>query len=99
MKIKVQSIHFDADKKLLDFVNDKLDKLKHFYDHILGGEVFLRLDKSTDMANKVVQVNLQIPGNDLHARQQCKTFEEATDLCVEALTRQIKKHKEKERGI
>ena len=98
MKIRVQSIHFDADTKLLAFVQEKVDKLVHFYDHILGGEVFLRLDKSDDLQNKVVQILIQVPGQDLTARQQCRTFEEATDLAVEALSKQIIKHKERLRG-
>jgi putative sigma-54 modulation protein len=99
MKIRVQSIHFDADSKLLEFIQEKVDKLIHFYDHIIGGEVVLRLDKASNLENKIVQIVIQIPGNDLRAKEQCKTFEEATDLCVSTLTRQIKKHKEKLRGI
>ncbi|CAN5577787.1 ribosome-associated translation inhibitor RaiA [soil metagenome] len=98
MKIRVQSIHFNADQKLLDFINDKVDKLVHFYDHIIEGEVFLKLDKASDLQNKIVQIKLQIPGNDLITKHQCRTFEEATDLCVEALSKQIKRHKEKLRG-
>ena len=99
MKIRVQSIHFDADSKLLDFIQEKVDKLIHFYDSILGGEVVLRLDKASNLENKIVQISILIPGNDLRAKEQCKTFEEATDLCVNSLTRQIKKHKEKLRGV
>lgn len=99
MKIRVQSIHFDADSKLLEFIQEKVDKLIHFYDHIIGGEVVLKLDKASDMKNKIVQIIIQIPGNDLMAKEQCKSFEEATDLCVEALSRQIKRHKEKLRGV
>ena len=98
MKLNVQSIHFNADRKLLSFIQEKVEKLKHFYDHILGGEVFLRLDKSDSLQNKVVQIHIQVPGQDLHARQQCRTFEEATDLAVEALSKQIIKHKERQRG-
>ena len=51
------------------------------------------------MENKIVQIIIQIPGNDLMAKERCKTFEEATDLCVETLSRQIKRHKEKLRGV
>ena len=98
MKIRVQSIHFNADEKLLDFVNEKVDKLVHFYDHIISGEVFLKLDKSTTHENKIVQIMVKIPGNDLITKHQCHTFEEATDLCIDALSRQIKRHKEKQRG-
>jgi len=98
MKIRIQSIHFNADQKLLDFINDKVDKLVHYYDQIIEGEVFLRLDNASDLQNKIVQIKLQIPGNDLITRHQCRTFEEATDLCVDALSKQIKRHKEKLRG-
>ena len=99
MKIRVQSVHFDADSKLLEFIQEKVDKLILFYDHIIGGEVILRLDKASNMENKIVQMVIQIPGNDLRAREKCRTFEEATDLCVDTLSRQIKRHKEKLRGI
>ena len=98
MKIRVQSIHFDADSKLLEFIQEKVDKLIHFYDHIIGGEVVLKLDKASDMKNKILQILIQIPGNDLMAKEQCRTFEEATDLCVDTLTRQIKRYKEKQRS-
>ncbi|MBK6447125.1 MAG: ribosome-associated translation inhibitor RaiA [Bacteroidetes bacterium] len=99
MKIRVQSIHFDADSRLLQFIQEKVDKLLQFYDHIIGGEVFLKIDKSSDNKNKIVQIKIQLPGNDILAKEQCKTFEEATDLCMETLSRQIKRHKEKERGV
>lgn len=99
MKIRVQSIHFTADIKLLDFVQEKVDKLVHFYDQIISGEVFLKLDKSNDTQNKIVQIKIQLPGNDIIAKEQRKTFEEATDLCMESLSRQIIKHKEKMRGV
>lgn len=95
MHLQVQSIHFDADQKLIDFIKDKIGKLTVFHDRIIGGEVYLRLDKSDIKANKVAEIRLQIPGRDLFARKQCKSFEEATDTAVEALRRQIRKHKTK----
>ncbi len=99
MKVKIQSIHFNADRKLLDFVEGKVDKLGLFYDNIIGSEVFLRLDKNSNTENKIAEIKLNIPGNDLFAKKQCKTFEEATDTAVEALRRQLKKHKEKVKGL
>ena len=98
MKIRVQSIHFDADQKLLEFIQEKVDKLVTFYDHIIGGEVFLKIDKSSDNKNKIVQIKINIPGNDILAKEQCHTFEEATDLCMDVLSRQIKKHKDRVRN-
>jgi putative sigma-54 modulation protein len=95
MKFIVQSIHFDADSKLVDFIQKKVDKLGTFYDDIIGGEVFLRLDKSTTQDNKIVEIKLNVPGKDLFAKKQSKTFEEATEIVVEALKTQIEKKKSK----
>jgi putative sigma-54 modulation protein len=98
MKIKVQSIHFNADRKLLDFVQDRADKLTVFFDQIIDGEVFLRLDKSATNDNKVTEVRINTPGKILFAKEQSKSFEEAADSAFEALRRQITRHKEKMRG-
>ncbi len=95
MKVKIQSIHFDADEKLLNFVEGKVGKLNTFSNAIIDGEVFLRLEKSSSTENKIAEIKLLIPGNDLFAKRQCKTFEEATDQAIEALRRQLKKQKEK----
>ena len=99
MKIKVQSIHFDADKKLIQFVEGKVDKLKQFYEHILEGEVFLRLDKNGTQENKIAEIKISTPGKILFSSEQCATFEQAADKSVEALKKQITKHKQKQRGI
>ncbi|HYK75681.1 MAG TPA: ribosome-associated translation inhibitor RaiA [Daejeonella sp.] len=98
MKIRVQSIHFTADSKLLDFIQRKADKLDQFFDQILSAEVYLRLENTEDEENKITEIKLLIPGTELFAKEQCKTFEEATDLAVESLRRQIGKHKEKIRS-
>jgi len=95
MNTKIHSIHFNADSKLIDFINQKIEKLQHFYNEIIGGEVFLRLEKVQDMENKVVHIRLNIRGYDVFAEKRSKTFEEATDLTVEALRRQLMKAKSK----
>jgi putative sigma-54 modulation protein len=95
MQIQVQSIHFDADTKLIRFIEEKLQKLGTFHDRIIKSEVFLRLDKSDVNENKIAEVKLSIPGKELFAKKQCKTFEEATDVAVDALRRQIDKHRTK----
>lgn len=99
MKLKIQSIHFNADTKLIDFVQSKVDKLKHYYEDILDGEVFLKLDHSTDHENKITEIKIQAPGKILFAKEQCRTFEEATDNAVHSMQRQIVKHKEKLRRM
>ena len=95
MDVRVQSIHFEADTKLVDFVNEKVTKLTQFHDRIIGAEVFLRIDKNDQNANKVAEIKLAVPGKDLFAKKQSKSFEEATDQVVEALRRQIRKVKSK----
>ena len=95
MDIKIHSVRFDADIKLIDFINNKVSKLIQFNDDIIAAEVFLRLENSQDMENKITEIKLDIPGNNLFAKKQSKTFEEATDLAVDALRKQVKKKKEK----
>ncbi len=98
MNIKIHSVRFDADDRLLAFIEEKTIKLEVFYDDIIGAEVFLRLDKdTTDRENKLVEIKLEIAGNTLFSKKQCKTFEEATDLSVEAIKKQLLKYKDKVR--
>jgi putative sigma-54 modulation protein len=99
MDIQIQSIHFTADRKLLGFIQEKVAKLSQFYDGIISSEIFLRLDKSGDSTNKVAEIKLNVPGNDLYVKRQCKTFEEAIDEGIMALSRQVKKYKEKQKGL
>lgn len=96
MQITVQSIHFDADLKLIEFVEEKTKKLGVFHPAIHKAEILLRLDKNADQENKITEIILKAPGKELFAKKQCKTFEEATDLAVDALKRQIEKNKEKQ---
>ncbi|MEO1050224.1 MAG: ribosome-associated translation inhibitor RaiA [Bacteroidota bacterium] len=94
MKLQMHSIHFDADSKLLDFIQKKVDKLETFYDRMVDGEVFLRLNNE-GIENKTVEIKLNIPGGQLFAKEDAKTFEQATDSATEALRRQIRKYKQK----
>jgi len=95
MKLQMHSIHFDADKKLIDFIQKKVDKLETFYDRVVDGEVFLRIN-NTGVENKTVEIKLNVPGQQLFAKEQAKSFEEATDLATEALRRQVRKVKVKQ---
>jgi len=93
MKISVQSIHFTADKKLLAFIQKKADKLDLVSDQIVSGEIYLKLENTVSEENKITEIKIILPGNQLFAKEQCKTFEEATDLAIESLKRQIDRHK------
>lgn len=95
MTINIQSVHFDADQKLLNFVNEKVEKLKTFHDGIINSEITLRLDKSSTSTNKISEIKMQGKGQEFFAKKQCASFEEATDLACEALRTQLLKHKTK----
>lgn len=96
MNIKVNTVHFTADQKLIDFINKKVTKLDTFFDGIISAEVLLKVDKPETNNNKITEVKLSLPGTDyLFAKKQADTFEEATDLAVEAIRAQLAKFKEK----
>lgn len=95
MKLQMHSIHFDADRKLIDFIQRKADKLDTYYDQIIDGEVFMRIDKNDNKANKIVEIKMNVPGKQFFAKHQTDSFEAAADETIEGLRRQIKKYKEK----
>lgn len=99
MEMQIHSVHFDADKKLLNFIEAKVNKLLQYRDTILAADIFLRLDNVQDDNNKIVEIKLDVPSKPLFAKKQSKTFEEATDNAVNALKRQITKQKDKQRGV
>ena len=96
MKLQMHSVHFDADQKLIDHIQVRMDKLETFYDRFVDGEVILRLEKDDSNLNKLVEVKINIPRNQLFAKERAQTFEVATDLAFEGLRRQLKKFKEKQ---
>lgn len=99
MNIQIHSLRFDADKKLLTFVNQKLVKLTQFSDGIVSAEVYLRLDNDQQGENKISEIKLEYPGGPLFAKKQSKSFEEATDQAIDALKIQITRQKEKMKGV
>lgn len=95
MKITIQSIHFDAADRLLEFIQTKFDKLAQLYASIIDVQVFLKLEKNNEQGNKIVEVKVLVPAQTLVASSQNKTFEEAVDSCLEQIKRQVVKYKEK----
>ena len=99
MKVNVQTPHFKADKKLLDFTNRKLSKMQQFFPRIVQANVYLRLQNSKEKQNKIVEILLSIPGGELIVKKDSKTFEEGIDECLTALERKLKQKKEKQRSF
>lgn len=95
MNVQIQSVKFDADKRLVEFVEAKMAKLDRFAERSTGAEVILKLDKDPAKGNKIAKITLHMPGEELVACDQAKTFEEALDKAIDALKRQIDKFKGK----
>ena len=97
MKLQFHSIHFNADVKLINFIQRKIDKLETFYGRLVVGEVYLRLNNE-GIDNKTVEIKLKVPGSLLFAKEQARSFEAATDMATTALRMQLKKFKNKIKG-
>lgn len=96
MNVQIQTVHFDADQKLLEHVQKRLDKLKTFHDKITGVEVYLRLENlSQKVRDKVAEIKVSVPRRSLFAKHESKVFEESFDQAYDSLVAQIKKNKEK----
>lgn len=95
MNVQIQAVKFDADKKLIEFVESKLAKLDRFMERATGADVILKLDKDNEKGNKTAVIRLEVPGGDLVAESRSKSFEESVDTAIDALKKQIEKHKER----
>jgi putative sigma-54 modulation protein len=95
MKVNVHAVNFAVDKKLLDFIQDRVGKLEKFYDKVVTSDVFLKVEKTSEKENKMVEIKIHVPGDDFMVKKQCKTFEEAVELSTESLERLLVKRKEK----
>ena len=98
MKISVQSVNFNINRDLVQFIEKKVNNLEKFHDHILGAEVFLKVQSTSEKENKIADIKMKLPGVDVVAKNQSKTFEEAVSLGVDSLKRQLVKRKEKLRA-
>lgn len=96
MNVQIQTVHFDADSKLIDHVSKKLQKLDTFYDRIISVDVFLKLDNiAHQIKDKIAEIKVRIPRQDLFVKHESKSFEESFDLAFSSLVEQIKRQKEK----
>ncbi|MFS4482069.1 ribosome hibernation-promoting factor, HPF/YfiA family [Hyunsoonleella sp. 2307UL5-6] len=98
MKVNTQSINFNADRKLIDFIQKRMDKLEMYYDKVIKSDVYLKVENTSDKENKIFEARVSVPGDSLIVKKQCKTFEEGADNAVASLQRQLKKRKEKLRA-
>jgi putative sigma-54 modulation protein len=95
MKVVTHAVHFDADQKLIDFIEKKLAKLQVFFDRIIGVDVFLKLENTGQVRDKIAEIKLNVPGAVLIVKEIAQTFEAAIDEAIDTLKRQLVKHKER----
>jgi len=95
MNFNIDSVHFDADKKLIDFIEKKLDKLSKKQNDILGADIKLKLENTSSTKNKIAEIKIKVPGEDFFAKKQSGTFEESVDTSLSALEKQLIKYKDK----
>jgi putative sigma-54 modulation protein len=95
MKVNVQSVNFNADQKLVDFIQKKLDKLENHFDNVIYADVYLKVEKASDKENKISEILLSIPGDELICKKRGRKFEVGVDECVSSLERQLQKRKRK----
>lgn len=98
MKVNLQSINFEADQNLVNFIEKKMNKLTLFYDKIICSDVYLKVENTSEKENKIFEAKLSIPGDDIVVKKRCKSFEEGVDTAIQILERQLKKRKEKIRS-
>ena len=95
MKVNVHAVNFNVDKKLVDFIEERMNKLEKYYDKVVSSDVFLKVEQTSEKENKIVEVKIIVPGDEFMVKKQCKTFEEGVELASESLERLLLKRKEK----
>lgn len=97
MNVNIQTVHFDADSKLISHVEKKLSKLNQFHDRITNVDVYLKLDNIVhNIKDKVAEIKVMVPRHEFFVKHSSKSFEESFDDAMEAVISQIKKKKEKQ---
>jgi putative sigma-54 modulation protein len=96
MNLNIQTVHFDADIKLRNHIEQKIQKLNQFHDRITNVNIYLKLDNIVHkIKDKIVEIKVAIPKHEFFVKQSCKSFEESFDLAMDSIVAQIKKQKDK----
>ena len=98
MEVNTQSVNFTVDRKLVGFIQKRMDKLDHFYDKVVHSDVYLEVQNTSAKENKVVEIKVHVPGDEFIVKKCCKTFEEGIDTAANSLERILLKRKEKLRA-
>lgn len=97
MNVKIQTVHFTADEKLVEYVTKKVDKLNTFHERITKVDVFLKLDNVVHtIKDKIAEIRVHVPRHDFFVKSSSKSFEESFDSALESMVNQMKRQKEKQ---
>ena len=97
MNINFQSVNYNADSKLIEFAEKRIKKISQFYLNIIDVFVYTKVENTNDRINKLAELKIGIPGDDVVVKKRAKSFEEAINLAADSAERILKKHKEKQR--
>jgi len=96
MNKHIQAVNFDADSKLIDNIEKKINKLNHFHDKITNIDIYLKLDNVVhNIKDKIVEIKVNIPKHEFFVKHTCKTFEESFEAAMAAVISQLKRNKER----
>ena len=96
MNVNIQTLHFEADTKLVSYVEKKLSKLGQFHERITKVDVFLKLDNVVhNIKDKIAEIKVHVPRHDFFVKHSSKSFEESFDIALDSVITQIKRKKEK----
>jgi len=95
MKVNTQSVNFNANRELIHFIQNRMDKLETFYNKVIRSDVYLKLENTSAKENKIVEITLDVPKDKFMVKKRCKSFEEAVDSACNSLERKLIKRKQK----
>jgi putative sigma-54 modulation protein len=97
MNVNIQTVHFDADSKLISYIEKKISKIAQFHDRITKVDIYLKLDNIVhNIKDKIVEINVMIPRHEFFVKQSSKSFEESFDVAMDSVITQIKRKKERQ---
>ena len=97
MNVNIQTVRFDADAGLIDYVNQKLQKLNTFHDRIIKVNVFLKLDNVVHtIKDKIAEIRIHVPRHEFFVKSTSKSFQVSFDEAFDSIVNQIKRKKQKQ---
>ncbi len=97
MDVKIQTVRFNGDEKLIELVRRKIEKLNTFNDRITKVDVFLKLDNVVHaLKDKIVELKVHVPKHDFFVKASSKSFEESFENAFLSIVNQLKRHKDKQ---